>query len=81
MLWIMVCVATGMVGGKLAAIENRSPYLWGAATGALTYFVSGLLGAWFGVAPLLTLAGCFAGLWIAKSRDDAGGRGGGKIVR
>lgn len=81
MLWIMVCVATGIVGGKLADIEDRSPYAWGAGTGALAYFASGWLGAWFGLAPLLALAVCFAGLWFMKSRDDAGRGGGGRIVR
>ena len=81
MLWIMVCVATGIVGGKLADIEDRSTYLWGAGTAGLAYLASGWLGDWFGLAPLLALAVCFAGLWILKSRDDSRRGGGGKVVR
>ncbi len=80
MLWIMVCIVTGVVGGKLADTEDRSPYLWGAATAVATYVLSGVLGAWFGLAPVLALAALFAALWFMKSRDDEGG-GGGKVVR
>jgi CHASE2 domain-containing sensor protein len=82
MLWIAVCVATGMVGGKFADIEDRNPYVWGAATAAFAYVASGMLGAWFGLAPFLAIAACLAGLWAMKSRDDADRGGpGGKIVR
>jgi hypothetical protein len=82
MLWIMVIVVTGVVGGKLADIEDRSPWLWGVGTAVVAYVLSDLLGPWFGLAPVIALAACFAGLWIMKSRDEdkPGGRGG-KITR
>jgi hypothetical protein len=82
MFWIAVCVATGIVGGRLADMEDRNPYVWGVATGAFAYFASGPLGAWFGLAPFLALAACFVVLWAVKSRDDADrGGGGGKVRR
>jgi hypothetical protein len=82
MLWIMVIAVTGVVGGKLADIEDRSPLVWGVATALVAYVLSDVLGAWFGLAPVVALAACFAGLWILKSRDEkkSGGRGG-KITR
>jgi len=81
MLWIMVCVATGIVGGKLADIEDRSPFVWGVATAVVAYLLSGYMGAWFGAAPVAALAACFAGLWFLKSRDDKRSGGGGKVTR
>ena len=82
MLWIAICVATGMIGGKLADMENRNPWVWGAATAAAAWFASDLLGAWFGLAPFLALAACYGALWAMKSRDDADRGGpGGRVVR
>ena len=82
MLWIMVCVVTGVGGGKLADMEDRSPFVWGIATAVVAYFLSGFLGAWFGLAPVAALAACFAALWFMKSKDDADrGGGGGKVTR
>jgi hypothetical protein len=75
MLWIMVCVLTGIVGGKLADMEDRSPTIWGVATALTAFVASDFMGAWFGLAPVAALAACYAGLWIMKSRDgDRGGR-------
>ena len=82
MVWIMVCVVTGVIGGKLAEMEDRSPYVWGVVTAVAAFFISDFLGAWFGLAPVAALAGCFAALWFMKSEDDADrGGGGGKVTR
>jgi len=81
MLWIMVIVVTGIVGGKLADIEERSPFVWGIATAVVAYVLSDVMGAWFGAAPIVALAACFAGLWFLKSRDDKRSGGGGKVTR
>ncbi len=80
MLWIIVIVATGIAGGRMADIEHRSPWIWGIATAGATDLLGSLLGAWYGFAPFLALGALFAMLWFLKSRDDAR-RGGAKIVR
>jgi hypothetical protein len=78
-MWIAVCVATGVAGGRMADIEDRNPYVWGFATGAVAWFGGDLLGEWFWFAPVLALAACFAALWVMKARDGDGP--GGRIVR
>ena len=80
MLWIVMIVATGIAGGRMADTEHRSPWIWGVAAAVAAYVLGDLVGMWFWFAPIVTLIAVFVALWFLKSRDDAR-RGRGRIVR